>query len=370
MSAIAAILAAMGHDVSGSDVVGRQSCRASERLRVRVGVVVGHVRPLPRSLGDVDAVGRTRPPSRRRRPRRPGGRRPGRRRAHAGGDPRRHLRHPSRRSPSRARTARPRRRRCWPACWPRPGCGPSFIVGGELRESATGAVWDGGEWFVVEADESDGTFVELGAEIAVVTNVEADHLDHYGSLRAHRGGVRSVPRRSTRAEPGVRRRAECRPARRRTRRPHLRHGRRRRLPHRGSGAVDRAGVRVRRRPDGESARATSSCPFRACTTPATPPRPSRLACSDRRARRRSLRALARYAGVARRFELRGAATASRSSTTTPTIRARWRPCWPRRLEPAAGTAIVARVPTAPLHAHGSAVAATSPTRSSTPTWSS
>jgi UDP-N-acetylmuramate--alanine ligase len=62
------------------------------------------------------------------------------------------------------------------------GMRPSFIVGGELNEIGTGAVWDDGEWFVVEADESDGTFLELGAEVAVVTNVEADHLDFYGDL--------------------------------------------------------------------------------------------------------------------------------------------------------------------------------------------
>jgi len=62
------------------------------------------------------------------------------------------------------------------------GLRPSFIVGGELNEIGTGAVWDDGEWFVVEADESDGTFIELGAEVAVVTNVEADHLDFYGDL--------------------------------------------------------------------------------------------------------------------------------------------------------------------------------------------
>jgi len=61
---------------------------------------------------------------------------------------------------------------------------PSFIIGGEVNEIGGGAVWDEGEWFVVEADESDGTFVELPAEIAIVTNVEADHLDFYGSLDA------------------------------------------------------------------------------------------------------------------------------------------------------------------------------------------
>src|SRR5207244_4283481 len=48
------------------------------------------------------------------------------------------------------------------------------------NEIGAGAVWDEGRWFVVEADESDGTFVELGATAAVVTNVEPDHLEHWG----------------------------------------------------------------------------------------------------------------------------------------------------------------------------------------------
>jgi UDP-N-acetylmuramate--alanine ligase len=64
------------------------------------------------------------------------------------------------------------------------GLDPSFIIGGELNEIGSGAVWDDGDWFVVEADESDGTFVALPAEHVVVTNVEADHLDYYGSLAA------------------------------------------------------------------------------------------------------------------------------------------------------------------------------------------
>jgi UDP-N-acetylmuramate--alanine ligase len=62
------------------------------------------------------------------------------------------------------------------------GLNPSFIIGGELNEIGSGAVWDEGDWFVVEADESDGTFVALPAEHVVVTNVEADHLDYFGTL--------------------------------------------------------------------------------------------------------------------------------------------------------------------------------------------
>ncbi|MDQ1446120.1 MAG: UDP-N-acetylmuramate--alanine ligase, partial [Acidimicrobiaceae bacterium] len=60
------------------------------------------------------------------------------------------------------------------------GLRPSFIIGGDVNEIGTGAVWDDGEWFVVEADESDGTFLELGAEAVVVTSVEPDHLDYFG----------------------------------------------------------------------------------------------------------------------------------------------------------------------------------------------
>ena len=64
------------------------------------------------------------------------------------------------------------------------GWRPSFIIGGDVNEIGTGAVWDDGQHLVVEADESDGTFLELGAAGGIVTNVEADHLDYYGSFEA------------------------------------------------------------------------------------------------------------------------------------------------------------------------------------------
>ncbi|MEX2658189.1 MAG: UDP-N-acetylmuramate--L-alanine ligase [Acidimicrobiales bacterium] len=70
------------------------------------------------------------------------------------------------------------------------GMEPSFIVGGEVRGLGSGASWGSGGWFVVEADESDGTFVELGAEAVIVTNIEADHLDHWGSYAALQAGFR------------------------------------------------------------------------------------------------------------------------------------------------------------------------------------
>ncbi len=63
------------------------------------------------------------------------------------------------------------------------GAHPSFLVGGEVNDIGSGAVWDStGEWFVVEADESDGTFLALGADAVLVTSIEPDHLDHYGSF--------------------------------------------------------------------------------------------------------------------------------------------------------------------------------------------
>jgi len=64
------------------------------------------------------------------------------------------------------------------------GLHPSFIIGGEVNEIGTNAAWDSGELLVVEADESDGTFLQIVPEIGIVTSVEPDHLEHYGSLEA------------------------------------------------------------------------------------------------------------------------------------------------------------------------------------------
>jgi UDP-N-acetylmuramate--alanine ligase len=64
---------------------------------------------------------------------------------------------------------------------------PAFFVGGEVpgvgaAGEAANAGWGAGEWVVAEADESDGSFLDLKPEIAVVTNVEMDHHSHWGSL--------------------------------------------------------------------------------------------------------------------------------------------------------------------------------------------
>jgi UDP-N-acetylmuramate--alanine ligase len=61
----------------------------------------------------------------------------------------------------------------------RAGVDPTFVIGGDLNESGSGARHGAGGWFVAEADESDGSFLLLDPEVAVVTNVEDDHLDFY-----------------------------------------------------------------------------------------------------------------------------------------------------------------------------------------------
>jgi len=64
------------------------------------------------------------------------------------------------------------------------GLDPTVINGGIINAYGTNAREGKGEWMVVEADESDGTFVKLPADVAVVTNVDPEHLDHYGSFDA------------------------------------------------------------------------------------------------------------------------------------------------------------------------------------------
>lgn len=64
------------------------------------------------------------------------------------------------------------------------GLDPTVINGGIINAYGTNAREGAGEWMVVEADESDGTFVKLPADVAVVTNIDPEHLDHYGSFEA------------------------------------------------------------------------------------------------------------------------------------------------------------------------------------------
>jgi UDP-N-acetylmuramate--alanine ligase len=175
MSAIAAVLAAMGHAVSGSDLKGSPGMERLRSLGVRVSV--GHD---DAHVGDVDAVtiSTAIPPTNVEVVA-----------ARDRGIP------VLRRAEMLAAVAATRRTVAVAGTHGKTttssmlalvlveaGTQPSFIIGGEVNEIGTGAVWDDGEWFVVEADESDGTFVELGAEAVVVTNIEPDHLEHYGGF--------------------------------------------------------------------------------------------------------------------------------------------------------------------------------------------
>jgi UDP-N-acetylmuramate--alanine ligase len=64
------------------------------------------------------------------------------------------------------------------------GLDPTVINGGIINAYGTNARMGEGKWMVVEADESDGTFLKLPADIAVITNIDPEHLDHYGNFEA------------------------------------------------------------------------------------------------------------------------------------------------------------------------------------------
>lgn len=74
---------------------------------------------------------------------------------------------------------------------------PTVINGGIINAYGTNARLGAGEWMVVEADESDGTFLKLPADVAIVTNVDPEHLDHFHTFDAvqdaFRNFVENVP---------------------------------------------------------------------------------------------------------------------------------------------------------------------------------
>jgi UDP-N-acetylmuramate--alanine ligase len=175
MSAIASVLAAMGHAVTGSDL--KRSPATARLAAAGVAVSVGHDAAY---VGDAEvlAVSSAIPPGN-----------PEVVAAREGGLP----------VLSRAETLASiaATRRCVAVSGTHgktttasllalvlveAGLRPSFLIGGDINEVGTNAVWDTGQWMVLEADESDGTFLHLDPAVAVVTNVEADHLDHYGDF--------------------------------------------------------------------------------------------------------------------------------------------------------------------------------------------
>jgi UDP-N-acetylmuramate--alanine ligase len=77
------------------------------------------------------------------------------------------------------------------------GIDPTVINGGIINAYGSNARMGGGDWMVVEADESDGTFTKLRATAVIVTNMDPEHLDHYGTVEAMHQGyqtfVESIP---------------------------------------------------------------------------------------------------------------------------------------------------------------------------------
>jgi len=72
------------------------------------------------------------------------------------------------------------------------GFDPTVINGGIINAYGTNARLGAGEWMVVEADESDGTFLKLPADVAVVTNIDPEHLDHFKTFDAIKDAFRAL----------------------------------------------------------------------------------------------------------------------------------------------------------------------------------
>lgn len=71
------------------------------------------------------------------------------------------------------------------------GLDPTVINGGIINAYGTNARMGESDWMVVEADESDGTFLKLPADVAIVTNIDPEHLDHFGSFEAIKAAFRA-----------------------------------------------------------------------------------------------------------------------------------------------------------------------------------
>jgi UDP-N-acetylmuramate--alanine ligase len=184
------------------------------------------------------------------------------------------------------------------------GADPGYVVGGILSETGLGAEDGSGGVFVAEADESDGSFLMLSPEAAVVTCVEADHLDNYAGLAEIEGTFAAFARRivpggvlvACADDPGARslaagRRSAPDPG------AHLRRGGRRRLPdHIGGPAWHE------REPGGSrraQVRAGPAGAGGAGTAGGGRPRPSQRAERGRRLRRRARARACRRCGPGR-----------------------------------------------------------------------
>ena len=243
------------------------------------------------------------------------------------------------------------------------GLDPSYVIGGAFTGTKSGGHLGTGDVMVVEADESDGSFLQYPAQVAVVTNVDPDHLSNWGTAQAYADGFERFATadarrraRGQRRRPGRgradRRRPPPGPRRDRAgpRDRHLRPGRGRRRPDQ-RGDVRGDGLELPARPATASAgRSRSTCP--APTTSPTPPprtRSSPGSASTTRRRASSCRPTRAPTGAS---SSSGRSTASACSTTTPTTRPRWPTrCGPRArpCRVAGGGRVVARAAAAPLH---------------------
>ena len=156
------------------------------------------------------------------------------------------------------------------------GLDPTVINGGIINAYGTNARLGAGDWMVVEADESDGTFLKLPADVAIVTNIDPEHLDHFKTFDAIKDAFlalgrepavlrlrRDVPRPSDRAGAG---RPDRGPARRHLwREPAGRRPAARRRPGRRRDALHRPDPRPRDRPR-RPISTTSRCRCPASTT--------------------------------------------------------------------------------------------------------
>jgi UDP-N-acetylmuramate--alanine ligase len=176
MSAIATVLARMGHEVSGSDL--RETPR-TERLRLLgADVRIGHgAHNVPEDLDAVvcsTAIPLTNPEVTTAAARGV----PVLRRAEA----LRSIVATKRAIAVAGSHGKTTTSSMLTLCLRAAGWNPSFLIGADVNEVGTNAAYDDGEWLVVEADESDGTFLEFVPDAAIVTNIEPDHLDHYGDF--------------------------------------------------------------------------------------------------------------------------------------------------------------------------------------------
>ena len=225
------------------------------------------------------------------------------------------------------------------------GADPSFAIGGELTDGGANAHDGSGDVFVAEADESDGSFLVYAPEVSIITNVEPDHLDHYGTAEAveaafdafaDRVRARRAAGRLRRRPRGVAGRAPSGRARRQEVRV-LTYGTSRGADVRRRRPTDVTGGRGagsgRPTPGAaQHARPRSSCGCPGGTTRSTPRPPGPPPARPRPARRSPWPPGWRPSrGTRRRFEAKGEAWPEcASSTTTPTTRPRWRRCCGRR----------------------------------------